>query len=281
MYKISVSKEQFEDILLKKSFLLEKQSTKYWKKELIDAKIVNNKISYGLKQIDKLFITNGLGEDKPQLTVQCKKIDYSVSNNSFVFHLGKIIEQKNISIKEDYKDILIERLIQEKLKLEDSLNKDHLTQIYNRKKMEDDLSSFIIQKNSFLLTAIFIDADRFKLINDNFGHSVGDKILIYLAQKLEEYAKRLNGFAYRYGGEEFVILCFVAKDRLIGILNTLKEDIKSQMMDLNEEIFITVSMGISFYDEYKNKDLFIYKADEALYKAKKNGRDRIEFAFNY
>lgn len=91
------------------------------------------------------------------------------------------------------------------------MNRDHLTGVYNRRKMENDLSMFINQKNSSYLCAVFIDADRFKGINDNFGHDTGDRVLIYLGKKLDKYAKVLNGEVYRFGGEEFVILCFIPR----------------------------------------------------------------------
>ena len=79
MYKISVNKELFNNILLKKTLILTKENNKYWKKELLNPTIVNNRINYTIKQFDKLTITNGLGDDKPQLVVECKKVDYSLS----------------------------------------------------------------------------------------------------------------------------------------------------------------------------------------------------------
>lgn len=279
MYKISVDRQLFEDILLKKTLILTRENNKHWKKELLDIKVVNNKISYGIKQFDKLTISNGLGEDKPQLVVECKNINYSTSFDRFEFNLGKVLEQKNTDFQEDYKDTLIEQLLKEKQLLEDTINKDHLTQVYNRRKMETDLEMFVEQNNSFLLTSIFIDADRFKGINDNFGHDMGDKTLQYLGKKLAEHSKKLNGEVYRYGGEEFVILCFLAKDRLISKLNALKEDIKAQRIPHEKrDIAITVSMGVSFYQDTNDKDKMLRDADNAVYKAKSNGRDRIEFA---
>jgi diguanylate cyclase (GGDEF)-like protein len=279
MYKISVSKELFNDILLKKTILLTKENNKYWKKELLNPTIIDNKINYSIKQFEKIVITNGLGDEKPQLVIECKKVDYSLSKDLFEFHLGKILEQKNTNLKEDYKDTLIEQLLQEKIQLEDKINRDHLTQVYNRRKMYEDLKSFINHKNSFLLTTIFIDADRFKGINDNFGHEAGDKTLVYLAKKLQKYAKSLNGEVYRYGGEEFVILCFLAKDRLIQRLNELREDIKTEKVPhTKRDISVTVSMGVSFYSDCENAEDMIKRADECLYHAKDKGRDRIEIA---
>ncbi len=278
MYKISVDKDLFKDIQFKKINVIEKTTSKYWQKELLEPMIENDKIKYSIKQIDSLIITNGLGEEKPQLTIECKKIEYSFKRDIFEFHLGKILEQKNTDGNVDYKDSLIEQLLREKAELEDSMNRDHLTGVYNRRKMENDLSIFVNQNNASLLTAIFVDADRFKGINDNFGHDAGDRALIYLGQKLQHHAKLLNGEIYRYGGEEFLILCFIRKDELISKLNDLRVDIKSQRVyHPKRDIAITVSMGVSFFSESKSKEDMLKKADNGVYKAKSNGRDRIEF----
>lgn len=278
MYKISVSKELFKDIQFKKINILEKETSKYWKKELLEPKIENDKIRYTIKQIDKLMFTNGLGDEKPQLIVECLKIDYSFKKDIFEFYLGKILEQKNTDVTENYKDVLIEELLREKAKLEDTMNRDHLTNVYNRRKMENDLNLFINQNNAHLLTAIFVDADRFKGINDNFGHDAGDRTLIYLAKKLQKHSKLLNGEAYRYGGEEFIILCFPQKNEVISKLNDLRSDIKSEKIYHKiRDISVTVSMGIAFFNESSSKDEMIKRADNGVYKAKENGRDRIEF----
>lgn len=276
MYKISVSKELFNDIQLKKIKVLEKSTSSYWKRELIEPKIVNDKIKYSIKQIDKIKITNGLGEDKPQMTIECEKIDYSFKKDLFEFYLGKIIEQKNSELDEDYKDNLIQELLKERALLEDNMNRDHLTGVYNRRKMENDLSMFINQNNSDLLAAVFVDADRFKTINDNFGHDTGDRVLSYLAKKLQNHSTFLNAEVYRYGGEEFILLCFLPKVELEKKLFDLKEDIKTQKTYHSKgDITLSVSMGISFYKDCKTAYEMIEKADKAVYEAKSRGRDTI------
>jgi len=278
MYKISVDKELFKDIQFRKTHILEKETSKYWQKELLEPKIINDKIKYSIKQVNKLIITNGLGEEKPQLTIECDKVDYSAKKDIFEFHLGKILEQRNTDLEDNYKDTLIEELLREKAQLEDTMNRDHLTGVYNRRKMENDLDMFINQNNSSILSAIFVDADRFKGINDNFGHDAGDRTLVYLGQKLQKHAKILNGEVYRYGGEEFIILCFILKDEIFNKLDDLRKDIKSQRIYHSiKDISISVSMGVAFYNECSSKDEMIKRADDGVYKAKNNGRDRIEF----
>ena len=122
MYKLSINKELFSDILLKKVNILEKKNNNYWKKELLEPAIVDNKLTYTIKQFDKLQITNGLGKNQPQLIIECKRVDYDIKNGCFEFYLGKILEQKNINIVEDEKDIIIKQLLEEREKLLKMLN---------------------------------------------------------------------------------------------------------------------------------------------------------------
>ncbi len=124
MFKLSVNKDLFSKILSKKLYVIEKESSNYWKKELLEPIIIENKLTYKIKQISKLLLTNGLGEDKPQIVIECLKIDFSQQKGIFEFYLGKILEQKNIAETEleDEKDILIKQLLNEKKELLNILN---------------------------------------------------------------------------------------------------------------------------------------------------------------
>lgn len=121
MYKLSINKDLFENILLKKTLILEKENTNYWKKELLEPVILDDKLTYQIRQFEKIILTNGLGNDKPQMTVECKKVDYSIEKGCFEFYLGKILEQKNINNEEDEKDKIIKQLLEEKRELENKL----------------------------------------------------------------------------------------------------------------------------------------------------------------
>ncbi len=278
MLHISVAKTKFADILTTKDKTLTKEITNYWKKELLDISLLNDKIKYKIKKIDKLKISNGFGEDKPVVIIECLGLEYNALKNHFEFKLGYIMERRNTDVSEDYKDSLIQQLLREKEILEDKMHKDHLTNVYNRRKMQEDLDSFVNQNNASLLSAVFIDADRFKGINDFFGHAAGDDVLVYISSTLKKYADMLNGEVYRYGGEEFVILCFLEKNQLMSILDKLRVEIKSNKIEhVLRPISVSVSMGVSFWLEVKSKDDLIKIADAGVLKAKLNGRDRIEF----
>lgn len=121
MYKLSINKDLFENILLKKILILEKENTNYWKKELLEPILKDDKLTYEIKQFKKIVITNGLGNDKPQIVVECLKVDYSIENGVFEFHFGKILEQKNVVIEEQDKDKILEQLLEENKKLKEKV----------------------------------------------------------------------------------------------------------------------------------------------------------------
>jgi len=121
VYKLSINKDLFENILLKKTLILEKENTNYWKKELLEPILRDDKLTYEIKQFKKIIVTNGLGNDKPQIVVECLRVDYSIENGVFEFYLGKILEQKNINNTQDEKDKIIEQLLKEKVELENKL----------------------------------------------------------------------------------------------------------------------------------------------------------------
>ena len=263
--KLLVSKDIFEDILLIKTQTLEKQASKHWKKELYEPKIVDNKIIYEVKQISKLFISNGLGDDKPSLTIECNSVEFFKEKGCFVFNLGKVLEQKNTTMGENYKDNLIEQLLKEKELMQNDINKDYLTNIFNRRKLEYDLDVFTNQSNSSFLTALFVNINSFKAINNNYGQEIGDKVLGVLGKKLRKYAKYLNGHAYRYESDKFVILCFVPKEQVDSSFIDIKKDISSEIIyHPKEDIRISVGIGVSFYNETNSKSKMIYEAQENL-----------------
>ena len=125
------------------------------------------------------------------------------------------------------------------------------------------------------MTLIFLDLDKFKMINDTFGHSKGDLLLKEVANILKKCLNK-NDLVFRFGGDEFVLLCFNIKTKEQAIelsekiLNAL---IKTIVID-NHQLHVTASLGILLYHEnptdYEN--CLIY-TDNAMYKAKANGRN--------
>ncbi len=153
---------------------------------------------------------------------------------------------------------------------------DQLTQVYNRNYLKDLEHHFNL--NDYFV--VMADIDFFKQINDTYGHKVGDEILKEFAQLLKKNL-RSEDKIIRYGGEEFLIL--LKRDRkqkektpVINVLKRLLNEIRQHKFSNN--LRITASFGINLdTDKARNLIDAIKKADEALYKAKQTGRNKIEF----
>lgn len=160
--------------------------------------------------------------------------------------------------------------------LEEKANKDTLTGISNRDSFED-MFSFEIQRakeENTVLSLMVFDIDNFKIINDTFGHQAGDNILIEITRIISNNMKTSDIFA-RWGGEEFVILMPNTKlDDAFTFSQKLRELIEQHVFNYNDKI--TASFGIAEFNENDTKNTLFEKADEALYLAKKNGRNRVE-----
>ena len=158
--------------------------------------------------------------------------------------------------------------------------RDPLTSLYNRRYFEEEVTKQILEAKSKQqpYTVLMLDADHFKNVNDTYGHKVGDKVLIELAATAER-ALRDNDIVARYGGEEFVVfLPGIHADQGRVVADRLRQSIAGQVVysDAKQPVHFTVSVGVSSSDVSDNVDTLIKTADEALYRAKQNGRNRVE-----
>jgi diguanylate cyclase (GGDEF)-like protein len=156
--------------------------------------------------------------------------------------------------------------------------KDGLTGLYTHRYFQELLNQELEKaKNySYPLTLLMIDTDKFKQYNDTFGHPEGDKLLKNIANILTKNVRK-NDYVCRYGGDEFAII----------LVNTKKQDAyyiaerirQSYTVLKKEDIQVSASIGIASYpDDAITKDDLIKKADEALYEAKRSGRNRVVLA---
>lgn len=149
---------------------------------------------------------------------------------------------------------------------------DELTQLPNRRYFSQVISNHESQK----LLILLIDIDHFKQINDQYGHSEGDLILQMFGQLLSQLMTR-NLVVSRIGGEEFaIIINNDDKKHAISIANTVMDEIK--IITEDKQKMFTVSIGIAVKKTNESSRDAIKRADDALYKAKDNGRNRIEWA---
>ena len=158
---------------------------------------------------------------------------------------------------------------------------DQLTGLYNRNHFEDYLAHALLlaQRNKENLALLFVDLDRFKIINDTLGHDIGDKVLVEIAKRLQ-HILRESDFIARWGGDEFVIILeniHAAKDSAkvaAHIINTLKEPIIIEPYNLTT----TASVGIALYPENgEDANTLIKHADSAMYLAKDKGKNTFRY----
>ncbi len=187
----------------------------------------------------------------------------------------KIIEEElELSKRDaDMKNIELDKLVRE---LYQKSISDGLTGIFNRRHIIDILYHEIERSKrcNSELVLIMLDVDHFKSVNDKFGHLVGDKVLIKITTAINEVIGE-KGFLGRYGGEEFLIL-IPGQNREISLELAENTRIEIEKKCFEEHsVCATVSLGVAFYKNY-TVDEFLIAADEALYKAKANGRNRVE-----
>ncbi|MCR5671204.1 MAG: GGDEF domain-containing protein [Butyrivibrio sp.] len=155
-------------------------------------------------------------------------------------------------------------------KLEKAMITDPLTQVYNRHLLEKIIAENALTDVRGPVTIAMLDIDHFKKINDEHGHYTGDLTLLYIGQKLSKETHD-DDYVIRYGGEEFVIIlknCDV--NSACARMEQFRQDIENAT---DTPVPFTISIGISKYDGDYNKS--IQNVDNALYKAKNSGRNRV------
>lgn len=165
-------------------------------------------------------------------------------------------------------------------KMEKMAKLDGLTNVYNRKHFQKVLEDYSIEavKNNKKLSLVLFDIDKFKVINDTYGHIFGDIVLKSVASITEKCATLHSGITGRYGGEEFVIVFpDKAVKETLKIMEIIHERIKEEKIFNNGELVnVNISIGITSYPELCNStDELIRRADKAMYYSKAHGRGRI------
>ena len=160
---------------------------------------------------------------------------------------------------------------------------DALTGLNNRRQFEIRLKQEVANsnRNNVPLCCIMADVDYFKKVNDTYGHSAGDCVLKTIAEVIKREIREYD-IACRYGGEEFFIILPQTKikeaelvaQRLRSVIEETKIDI-TQASEKQRYINVTASLGVCGYENNTEEEIFVQKADKALYKAKETGRNRV------
>jgi polar amino acid transport system substrate-binding protein len=155
---------------------------------------------------------------------------------------------------------------------------DHLTGLANRYALHERFNEEIetSSQTKQIFSLILLDVDFFKTINDDYGHDVGDEVIKQFASLLMSMVRE-NDMVGRWGGEEFLILCSqTTKNGAFQLADQLRRQVQSYNFPVNQQI--TASFGLSEYRHGETIGDTIKRADDALYKAKRNGRNQIVMA---
>lgn len=216
------------------------------------------------------------------------------SNGQWLFqHIHFSQEQSNLDTGEAFpvheleeKNKILQQLVAERTRdlskalaeIELTASTDKLTGVYNRRKFDDLLDYEIRQANRLHkpLSLAIADIDHFKIINDTYGHLMGDKMLKIISRLMQKSIKSTDILA-RWGGEEFVFLFpDTEMTNTMLVIERLRETIFSHENAYN--INMSVSFGVAEYILEENIDSFLKRADQALYAAKTLGRNRVALA---
>ncbi|MGX5914667.1 diguanylate cyclase [Aliidiomarina sp. Khilg15.8] len=173
-------------------------------------------------------------------------------------------------------NLLNERLGELNEKLKHLAERDDLTGLWNRRVAEQNLiqAQQTAERYQRPYTVMLMDLDNFKAVNDKHGHNVGDEILIAVCEAVNQQIRQSDVFS-RWGGEEFLL---IAPETEIDDAKKLAERIRAAVADVEHPSVeqITISVGVAEYANEPTWDAVVERADRAMYKAKKHGRNRVE-----
>lgn len=167
-------------------------------------------------------------------------------------------------------------------RLDEAAHTDYLTGLYNRRALMERFAQELDRatREATSIAALMADVDRFKQINDTYGHSAGDQVLIETAARLRRACRSYDVIG-RYGGEEFLVVVVHTPEDVTGALaERLRRAMGDKPIDANgHSIVATLSMGGVWASpgERRDVDAFVKAADAMLYRAKERGRNRLEF----
>ena len=199
------------------------------------------------------------------------------------FGIGSLQNIINVSIAhillfrfyEGTRSLAYKQLAAKNQKIQQMAEIDKLTGLYNREKLDSKLTEILSDflTHQIKVTVIILDVDHFKAINDNHGHLMGDKVLAAIAERLRSKMRQGDILA-RWGGEEFVVV-LSNTELQAGLTQAerLRDDISSHTI---EGLALTISLGVAQNEQGDSGETLLDRADQALYRAKNLGRNRVE-----
>ncbi|MEA5575808.1 diguanylate cyclase [Anabaena sp. UHCC 0451] len=199
------------------------------------------------------------------------------------FHTAELLARVRMHLELKYSRQKLKKLLEEQKELVQELerlaNTDPLTGIWNRRYLliiaEQEIKRS--QRYNFAFSVLLIDIDHFKKVNDTYGHNIGDEAIIFMTTTVLDHLRQVDCFG-RFGGEEFIVLLPETDiDEAVVVAERIREQISNKSISMEDKkVSITVSIGVASYNlGDKTIDVIIQRADQAVYQAKNQGRNRV------
>lgn len=229
-----------------------------------------DKLEYYSDKIKQTKDIKGLNQLLAEIVLETQKVQKSV-----LTHRSDLLVAQTEMNAAQSQITQLEAQLQE---MSEQVQEDHLTGALNRRGFDNAFRREVtyLSHTQGLLCFALLDIDNFKQLNDTHGHQVGDDALVYLVEAVKETLRREDVIS-RYGGEEFAILLpnSALKEAISTIARIKRYLTKKFFLHGNNRLLITFSAGVAQYQPGESQESLFKRADEALYRAKSNGKNQI------
>jgi diguanylate cyclase len=230
----------------------------------------HDKLGYYSDRIKQTKDIKGLNQLLAEIMLETQKVQKSV-----LIHRDELLVAQTEMNAAQSQITQLEAQLQE---MSEQVQEDHLTGALNRRGFDNAFRREVtyLSHTQGLLCFALLDIDNFKQLNDTHGHQVGDDALVYLVEAVKETLRREDVIS-RYGGEEFAILLpnSALKEAISTIARIKRYLTKKFFLHGNNRLLITFSAGVAQYQPGESQESLFKRADEALYRAKSNGKNQI------
>lgn len=235
----------------------------------------HGKISGYAQQIEKANDLSSISHVMKDLLQDTRSMQLDVRRSR-----DELLESRHLADQSQHRIAELESELQF---ISEKIREDQLTGALNRRGLEETyaIEAARAQRSGLPFAIALLDIDNFKKLNDSKGHAAGDQALVHLVNVIKDLLRPTDTVA-RYGGEEFILLLpETSIEKAVSVLQRLQRELTKQFfMHNNEKVLITFSAGVTLIGDSEDRETVISRADQAMYQAKRLGKNRVEVLLN-